>query len=103
MTPSPRSPAARRLCAALLLPWLLLAPAACDDGATKPNESNTYNVHLYYGKDVSEYKYLGKAQGISQCKTKVHAEAAKMQLKGNTYKYTCCWLYQGEPCHERHQ
>lgn len=81
---------------------LPLAPAACDEPETKPNESNTYNVHLYYGKDVGEYKYLGQVMGISQCKAKVHGEAAKMQLKPHTYQYICCWVNAGQACYEKH-
>ena len=102
MKPSIRPSAARRLLAAAALS-VPLTLAACDDAEQKPSESNTYNVHLYYGKDIAEYKYLGQAHGISQCQTKVHAEAGKMQLKGNTYQYVCCWVYAGSPCHQRHK
>jgi hypothetical protein len=100
--------ARRRLAAAcgrlalVALP-LLLAATACDLADETPSENNTYNVHLYYGKDVDQDKYLGKVQGISKCRTAVHAEAARMQLTGNTYSYACCWVYAGEACHQKHK
>jgi len=76
---------------------------ACDEEQQKPTENNTYNVHLYYGKDVKEHLSLGQVVGISQCKTAVHTRAAQMKLKPNTYRYVCCWVYAGEACHQRHK
>jgi hypothetical protein len=90
----------RRLVAACAIVAFL---AACDEGPHKPSESYTYNVHLYYGKDVAEHKALGQVVGISQCKTRAHAEAGRMQLKGNTYKYACCWVNEGKACYETHK
>lgn len=98
---SKRSVAAR--CAATAALVMLAALAACGEEEQKPNESNTYNVHLFYGKDVAEHKYLGQVRGISRCKTAVHAEAARMQLKGNTYKYDCCWVNAGKACFQKHK
>ena len=91
-----RRPAALALVALLTL-------GGCDEPQQTPSESNTYNVHLYYGKEVSEHKYLGQVRGISKCKTAVHAEAARMRLKGNTYSYVCCWVYAGEACFQQHK
>lgn len=93
----------RRLVAACAILGAL-ALAACDDAPQhKPSESYTYNVHLYYGKDVAEHKALGQVVGISQCKTRAHAEAGRMQLKGHSYKYACCWVNQGKACYETHK
>lgn len=80
-----------------------LALAGCEQEQHKPNETNTYNVHLYYGKGVKEHKKLGQVVGISACKTKIHTEAARMTLKPHTYRYECCWLYAGNPCYEKHK
>jgi hypothetical protein len=81
----------------------LLACSGCDKEEHKPSEGNTYNVHLYYGKDVSEDKYLGQVVGISQCQMKVHGEAARMGFTGHTYSYACCWVHEGNPCFEKHK
>lgn len=101
MKSSNRPAAASRPAAATL--FVLLALAGCDDAQQKPNESNTYNVHLFYGKDVAEHKYLGQVRGISKCKTTVHAEAARMHLKGHTYRYDCCWVNAGKACYQKHK
>ena len=77
--------------------------AACDDEGSKPNESNTYNVHLYYGKSVSEHKFLGQVVGISSCKTTIHKTAAEMGLKPHSYTYVCCWLNAGDTCFQKHK
>lgn len=77
--------------------------SGCDETQSKPSESNTYNVHLYYGKDVSKHKYLGQVLGISRCKTAIHTRAAQMQLKPHTYSYACCWVNAGESCYEKHK
>ena len=79
------------------------ALGGCDEEQHKPTESNTYNVHLYYGKDVSEHKALGQVVGISKCKTAVHTQAAQLQLKAHSYTYTCCWVNAGESCYEKHR
>jgi hypothetical protein len=79
-----------------------LALAGCDDEPHKPNETNTYNVHLYYGKDVKEHKAFGQVEGISRCKTVVHNQAARMQLKPHSYMYDCCWVHEGRACYEKH-
>ena len=76
---------------------------ACDDDASTPNESNTYNVHLYYGKNVAQHKYLGQVVGISSCKTAVHTTAAEMGLKPHSYTYDCCWLNAGNICFQKHK
>ena len=81
----------------------LLPLAGCDESQSKPTENNTYNVHLYYGKDVAEHKYLGQVIGISKCKTAIHTRAAEMRLKPHTYTYTCCWVNAGEACYEKHK
>jgi hypothetical protein len=77
--------------------------AGCDGEQSKPSENNTYNVHLYYGKDVKEHKALGQVLGISRCKTAVHTQAARMRLKPHTYSYVCCWVHKGEACYEKHK
>jgi hypothetical protein len=52
---------------------------------------------------VAEHKALGQVIGISQCKTRAHAEAGRMQLKGHSYKYACCWVNEGKACFETHK
>lgn len=99
---NPKRPVAVYRPAAVAL-LALLALGGCDDPPQKPSESYTYNVYLYYGKEVSEQKYLGQVLGISKCKTAVHTEAAKMKLKGHTYSYACCWVNAGEPCYQKHK
>ncbi|MGH6912353.1 MAG: hypothetical protein ACREH3_01435 [Geminicoccales bacterium] len=91
------------LCMAAAALSALLALGGCEEAPQKPSESNTYNVHLYYGTDMGEHKSLGQVRGISKCKTTVHAEAARMQLKGHSYRYVCCWVHAGEPCHQQHK
>jgi len=81
----------------------VLALGGCDDEQHKPNETNTYNVHLYFGKDVKEHKALGQVVGISQCQTRVHTQAAQMGLKPHSYMYDCCWVHAGKPCYEKHR
>lgn len=81
----------------------LFALGACDEEQQKPTENNTYNVHLYYGKDVKEHKSLGQVVGISRCKQAVHTRAAQMNLKPHTYTYACCWVHAGEACYEKHK
>jgi hypothetical protein len=81
---------------------IALALAGCDEEQHKPDETNTYNVHLYYGKDVKEHKALGQVVGISRCKTAVHTQAARMGLKPHSYSYDCCWVHAGEACYEKH-
>ncbi len=95
-------PGFRRLAAASAI-VALLACSGCGKEEHKPSEDNTYNVHLYYGKDVAQDKYLGEVVGISQCQMKVHSEAARMGLKGHTYSYACCWVHNGEACYEKHK
>lgn len=96
-----RLPARLTLAAAVL--GASLALAGCDEKPHKPNEINTYNVHLYYGKDVKEHKELGQVVGISRCKTAVHTQAARMGLKPHSYSYACCWVNEGQSCYERHK
>lgn len=82
---------------------LLFALGACDEEQQKPTENNTYNVHLYFGKDVNEHKSLGQVVGISRCKQAVHTRAAEMGLKAHTYTYVCCWVNAGEACYQKHK
>ena len=97
-----RDPVYRRLAFSILL--VATVPlAACEAEAPAPNETNTYNVHLYYGKDVAEHKYLGQVVGISSCKTAIHKRAAEMQLRPHTYTYVCCWLNAGDVCYQKHK
>jgi hypothetical protein len=100
--PTARHSGIRRAAAAAAV-LALLAFSGCDKGQHKPSEEYTYNVHLYYGKDVTKDKFLGEVVGISQCKIKVHTEAARMGLKGHTYSYACCWVHKGEACYEKHK
>lgn len=93
----------RRFAACCLTIATVVALAACDEPQQKPSESNTYNVYLYHGKNVSEQKYLGQVVGISRCQTAVHTEAAKMKLKGHSYSYACCWVNAGEACYQKHK
>ena len=81
----------------------LIALGACDEEQQKPTENNTYNVHLYFGKDVKEHKGLGQVVGISRCKQAVHTRAAAMGLKPHTYTYVCCWVHAGEACYQKHK
>jgi len=92
-----------RLVAVACTLFAVLTLAGCGDEPHKPNETNTYNVHLYYGKDVKEHKALGQVVGISRCKTAVHTQAARMGLKPHSYMYDCCWVHGGEACYEKHQ
>ena len=57
------------------------ALAACEAEPQKPSENNTYNVHLYYGKDMNERHSLGRVLGISRCKTAVHAKMRNVEMK----------------------
>lgn len=82
---------------------LLLSLGACGEEDQAPTENNTYNVHLYYGKDVTEHKALGQVVGISECKTIVHTTAAQMALKPHSYTYECCWVKAGKACYQKHK
>lgn len=82
---------------------LLIALGACDEEQQKPTENNTYNVHLYFGKNVKEHKALGQVVGISRCKQAVHTRAAEMGLKPHSYTYVCCWVHAGEACYQKHK
>lgn len=82
---------------------LVLSLGACGEEEQKPTENNTYNVHLYYGKDVTDHKSLGQVVGISECKTKVHTTAAQMSLKPHSYSYVCCWVHAGDACYQKHK
>lgn len=95
-------PLSSRLIPMFCVAFLFLL-GACDEEQQKPTENNTYNVHLYYGKDVKEHKALGQVVGISRCKQAVHTRAAQMELKPHTYTYVCCWVNAGDACYQKHK
>lgn len=72
------------------------------DFSCREIEKASYNVYFYYPSETE--KYLGQAQGLSQCGSLAHGFASSKNLSGNgEWSYICCMRAKGSECYEKHR
>ncbi len=93
-----------------ILPLLIVASlSGCGDECREYSdfscqeiEKAPYNVYFYYPSGTE--KFLGQAQGLSQCGTLAHSFASSKELSRNgEWSYICCMRAKGSECYEKHR
>jgi hypothetical protein len=65
-------------------------------------ENAPYNVYFYYQSGAE--KYLGQAQGLSQCGAVAYDFASSRNLSSKKeWSYVCCMKAKGSECYEKHR
>jgi hypothetical protein len=72
------------------------------DFSCKEIEEVTYNTYFYYPSGTE--KFLGIANGLSQCGNMSYSFASSKKLEGNAeWSYICCMKVEDSECYEKHR